>query len=121
MNGKGNALITWPFSNRARLEAAKGVLERVATAFESRVCAQLWDGSIVPLGPDADPNLRIIFHSPGVISSLLRWPTLDNLVNHFALGRIELQGADLTTFWEMARGQGGKKARRRLKPLSLLP
>src|SRR4051794_15165591 len=110
---KGAPLVTWPFSDRGRLQALRAVLKRAA-AFESGVCAQLWDGSVVPLGPDADPNLRIVIHSPGVIASLLRWPTLDNLVNHFALGRIEFRGAELTTFFEKARGKNSRAGRNAL-------
>jgi cyclopropane-fatty-acyl-phospholipid synthase len=98
----------FPFSDRARLAALRAVLERVAGCLGSRICIKLWDGSVIPLGPDADPNLCLAIHSSGVVSSLLRWPTLDNFVSHYAAGRLEVQGADLYTFAEQARVRQAK-------------
>src|SRR4051812_36825864 len=80
------------FSDRARLSALRTLLERVADDLNARVCVRLWDGSVVPLGKDADPRLCLAIHGPGVISSLLRRPTLDNLIQHYAAGRLEVQG-----------------------------
>ena len=57
----------------------------------------------MPLGPNADPDLCLDIHGPGVISSLLRRPTLDNLLAHYATGRIDPRGADLHTFAELDR------------------
>ncbi|HEX4590877.1 MAG TPA: cyclopropane-fatty-acyl-phospholipid synthase family protein, partial [Gemmataceae bacterium] len=42
---------------------------------------------------------------PGVISSLLRRPTPDNLVEHYAAGRIDFQGGDLMAFMSAARAE----------------
>src|SRR5207244_3056976 len=53
-------------------------------------------------------HLCLVLHGPGVIGSLLRRPTLDNLVTLYATGRIELQGADLYTFAEQARVRRAK-------------
>jgi cyclopropane-fatty-acyl-phospholipid synthase len=91
------------------------VIERVAGCLGSRISIRLWDGSIIPLGPDADPNLCLAIHGPGVVSSLLRWPTLDNLIQHYAAGRLEVQGSDLYTFIEQARV---RQARGRLGSIS---
>jgi len=104
-------MFTWPFSDRARLAAARSLVEHFAPIMNSRVSVQLWDGSVLPLGPNADPDVRFIIHGAGVISSLLRWPSLDNFVRHYAMGRLECAGADLCTFTEMARGEGIKKFR----------
>ncbi len=96
------------FSDRARLAAARAVLERVARCLDSRICVRLWDGSVVPMGRDADPNLCLAIAGPGVIGSLLRRPTIENLLTLYVTGRIELQGADLYTFAEQARVRQSK-------------
>src|SRR4051794_36589721 len=91
------------FSDESRLTAARAVLERLRPRLQSRVCVRLWDGSVVPLGDDADPSVCLRVGSPGVISSLLRKPTLDNMMCHWATGRLHVEGADLHTFVELAR------------------
>src|SRR3569623_1887368 len=90
------------FSERARLANMRAVLEQVGRRIQSRVSVRLWDGSVVPLGPDADPNVCLRLNSAGVVSSLLRRPTLDNFLRHWTTGRIDIEGADLHTFTGMA-------------------
>src|SRR6266540_2534993 len=85
------------FSSRARLRNLHAVLGRVAECLDSGISVRLWDGSVVPLGPNADPKLCLAIHGPGVIGSLLRRPTLDNLLTLYASGRLEVHGADLYT------------------------
>jgi len=105
------------FSSRARLRNLHAVLERVAECFDSGISIRLWDGSVNPLGPNADPNLCLAIHGPGVIGSLLRRPTLDNLITLYASGRLEVQGPDLYTFAEQARV---RQARDKLRKVSKL-
>src|SRR5205807_6462080 len=95
----------------------RAVLERVAPCVDSGISVRLWDGSVIPMGPHADPKLCLALHGPGVIGSLLRRPTLDNLLTLYATGRIEMQGADLYTFAEQARV---RQARGKLRQLSKL-
>jgi cyclopropane-fatty-acyl-phospholipid synthase len=98
------------FSDRGRLANLRAVLAEVGQRVQSRISVRLWDGSVVPMGPDADPNVCLRLGSSGVVSSLLRRPTLDNFLRHWTTGRIDIEGADLHTFTEMARvpGSGGK-------------
>jgi cyclopropane-fatty-acyl-phospholipid synthase len=102
-----------------QLAAARAVLEQIAPLVNARFAVELWDGSRVPLGQDIHPNLYVSIKGPGVIAGLLRWPTLDNLVRHYATGQIEIHGGDLVEFFEAARVA---KSRSRLKklPTSLL-
>ncbi len=109
-----------PFTSPARqLEAARTVLARLAESLNARFSVELWDGSRVPLGADVHPDLRVAIKSPGVIAALLRWPTLDNLVRHYATGQIEVLGGDLIDFFEAARVERSRSRMRRL-PASLL-
>src|SRR5262245_42408670 len=109
-----------PFTSSAhQLEAARAVLRRLAESLNARFSVELWDGSRVPLGADVHPDLRVVIKSPGVIAGLLRWPTLDNLVRHYATGQIEVLGGDLIDFFEAARIEKSRTRMRRL-PTSLL-
>ena len=78
-----------------QLAAARKVLTHLAEVLDARISVQLWDGSRIPLGRNPDPNLFIAIRGPGVIGSLLRWPTLDNLVRQYATGNIEVHGGDM--------------------------
>ena len=96
------------FNGGMRLRAARAVVERLAPLLDLRFCVRLWDGSIVPLGEGANPDWCIAISGPGVISSLLRRPTLDNLIQQYVAGRIDFRGTDLFSFWEMARRRRSK-------------
>jgi Cyclopropane fatty acid synthase and related methyltransferases len=102
-----------------QLAAARTVLNRLAESLNARFSVELWDGSRVPLGADVHPDLRVVIKSPGVIAGLLRWPTLDNLVRHYATGQIEVLGGDLIDFFEAARVERSRARMKRL-PTSLL-
>lgn len=107
-------LLSYLSSETQQLAAAQAVLAQVAELLDARFSIQLWDGSRVPLGRDVDPRLFISISGPGVISSLLRWPTLDNLLRHYASGRIDFHGGDLMEFGEVLRVD---RSRKRLKQM----
>src|SRR5207253_7289741 len=93
---------------------ARTMIRHCGDVLGARFSVQLWDGSRVPLGNNVHPNLQVTIQGPGVIGSLLRWPTLDNLVRQYATGQIEVQGGDLIEFFEAARVE---RSRARLKQL----
>jgi cyclopropane-fatty-acyl-phospholipid synthase len=99
-------------SETRQLSAARNVLAHLAELLDARFSIRLWDGSLIPLGRNVDPRLSISISAPGVISSILRWPTLDNLVRQYALGRIDFHGADLIEFADIMRVD---RSRARLK------
>ena len=99
-------------SESKQLAAAKTVMAHVAELVNARFSIRLWDGTVIPLGQDVDPRLCISISGPGVISSMLRRPTLENLVRHYAQGRIDIVGGDLMDFGEILRV---KRSRDRLK------
>ena len=98
-----------------RLQAARSILEHIAASLDAGFCVRLWDGSIVPLGREADPQYYISISGPGVIGSILRRPTLENILRHYAAGQIDFHGGDLIAFGEVARS---KRAKTRLRGLS---
>ena len=124
------------FSDRARLDGVRAILEKVAPLVEVGCAVQLWDGTLVPLwkknapDPAAGEVPRITISGPGVISSLMRWPTLDKLLQHYAAGRIGFEGGTMVDFCELLRSRR-KKVRlkqlgagwiaRKLLPFALHP
>ncbi len=118
--GEWNRLM---FGTEAR---AKRQLRRATELFEflrgrlnSPVSVRLWDGSVVPLGENSDPNLQVTISGPGVIGTLLRRPTADTLLRLYARGAISYSGADLVTFIETARVKNSRRKSRGL-PLGLI-
>jgi len=97
------------------LRSAKHLLSHVAESVDAAISVQLWDGSIVPLGANADPNLYVSICGPSVIGALLRRPTLDTLFRQYAQGHLDFHGADFITFAEKARV---KNSRRRARKIS---
>src|SRR5438874_10193464 len=103
-----------------QLEAAREVLSHLAELLDAKFSIELWDGTRIPLGREVKPHLAVAIRGPGVIGSLLRWPTLDNLVRHYATGQIEVQGGDLIAFFEAARVERSRSRLGQLRTGTLL-
>lgn len=106
------------FSERARLQAARRLLEHLAPKLDLPLSVRLWDGSQVPLG-EAAPGERavvVVVRGPEVIGALLRRPSLDTLFRVYAKGGLEAEGIDLIQLFTLLR-QGRKRARPSLKAL----
>ena len=101
--------------DQARLRAARRIFEQLAPVIDMRFSIRLWDGSMVPLGKDVEPGFFVSISGPGVIGSIFRRPTLENVLRHYASGAIGFHGGDLIEFGEVARS---RKARARLKGIS---
>jgi cyclopropane-fatty-acyl-phospholipid synthase len=112
-------LLSFLSSESKQLAAAHSVLAQLAELLDARFSIQLWDGSRIPLGRDVDPRLFISISGPGVISSLLHWPTLDNLLRQYALGRIDFHGGDLIEFGEVLRVNRSRKRLKQIRKGSL--
>jgi cyclopropane-fatty-acyl-phospholipid synthase len=96
------------------LAAAKDIASTIAETADLDLYLQLWDGERVALGRNVQSDLAITIDSPGVVSSILRWPTLDRMIRHYARGDIELEGGTLIDLGERV---STPEARRRLKTL----
>lgn len=97
-----------------RTEAAKAVFNHLAERLNAPFAVRLWDGSIVPLGKDADLSLAVTVSGPGVLGSILRRPSLERVLGHWAAGRIDVEGADPLTFVERAKARRVRIDRRGL-------
>jgi cyclopropane-fatty-acyl-phospholipid synthase len=109
-----------PWRGSNRLQAAREVLSHIRELFDFRFSVRLWDGSRVELGRDVHPTLCLVIRGPGVIGSLLRWPTLDNVVRQYASGQIDVQGGDLIELVEAARVEKSRVKSRQVRKGLLL-
>jgi cyclopropane-fatty-acyl-phospholipid synthase len=91
------------------------LLVHVAELLDAPFSIRLWDGTLVPMGSQADPELYISVSGPGVIASLLRRPTPDNLARHYALKHIDFHGADIHAFLSRIRVRNSRQRIGRLK------
>ena len=98
---------------------SQGPVGRLAGVLDARVSVRLWDGSIVPLGRNADPNLFVSVSGPGVIGALLRRPTVENIVGHYARGQLDFHGTDLMTFIETLRVKNSRQRTRQISKLAV--
>lgn len=102
------------FDQDRLLRSIRTLFTDAASALDLPVSLRLWDGSIIPLGQKADPGMYFSISGPGVIGALMRKPTLENFVRHFARGQIDFHGADFLTFAERCRVKGSRERRRRV-------
>jgi cyclopropane-fatty-acyl-phospholipid synthase len=103
-----------------RLQAARAMFGHLAERLTAPFTLELWDGSTVPLGQDANPDHRIVIRSAGTLGSLLRRPTMANLAHHYAAGNIDATGDDLISLIEHARTKRVRVRGKHLQPASLI-
>jgi cyclopropane-fatty-acyl-phospholipid synthase len=103
-------------SERRRLDAARRLFGHLAAAIDIPFSLRLWDGTMIPLGREATESRYFSVSGPGVLGSLLRRPSLDNLFRHYVSGHIEVHGSDLIACLEIARSKK-KQANLRLADL----
>jgi cyclopropane-fatty-acyl-phospholipid synthase len=100
--------------DRKLLAATREILETVGRALDARVSVRLWDGTMVPLGSSVEPGFFISIGGPEVLGSLVRRPSIETLLQHYAAGRIDFCGGDLITFGDLLRSRPAKQALRGL-------
>jgi len=100
--------------NRKLLAATREILEYVGRALDARVSVRLWDGTMVPLGSSVEPGFFVSIGGPEVLGSLVRRPSIETLLRHYAAGRIDFCGGDLIAFGELLRSRPAKQALRGL-------
>lgn len=98
-----------------QLNVAKEFFAHVGELLDSRISVRLWDGSVISLGREVEPGMEVSIRDPGVIGSLLRRPTPDNLLRKFVRGQIDYHGADLYTMVDTARVRNSRDKARRIR------
>lgn len=107
------------FSDENRLAAMRRILEHLRETLDARFSVRLWDGSLTPLGQDVHPDFVIAINRPGALGTLMRWPTLENLVRQYVNGYLEIQG-DLIDFIALVRDRSFKKKLKKLDKFFLI-
>jgi cyclopropane-fatty-acyl-phospholipid synthase len=74
----------------------------------------------VPLGRSVTSSLALTIAGPGVVASMLRWPTLDRLVRLYAKGRIGLEGGTLIDLGEQLQQTSTRERLRHLGKLRVV-
>ncbi len=112
------------FSQKSRhakqLTVSKKLIEHLAEIFNVPISVRLWDGELLPLGQNINPDLFVSISGPGVIGSLLRWPTFSNLLKHYAQGNIDFHGTDLLTFIDIISVKKSRKQSQKIKKSLLI-
>ncbi len=108
------------FSPDRQLTAATHFFEQLGVLLDTRISIRLWDGSMIPLGENADSAFFLSIASPGVLGSVLRKPTAENLLAHYASGAIDFHGGNIREFLVVARARRAKKKLRNLSKSTLL-
>ena len=102
------------------LAAARQLVGLVAERLDVDASVRLWDGSLVPLGRAVGGPFVLSISGPGVIGSLVRRPTLDNLIRHYAEGRIGFEGGTLIDFGAQLDRKDRSASLKGLSKLALL-
>jgi cyclopropane-fatty-acyl-phospholipid synthase len=97
-----------------QLTAARALAEELGRHLGITASVRLWDGSTVPLGPNGANGVAITIAEPGVIASLIRRPTLDRLIRHYAHGQIAIEGGTLIDLGTQLADGGTRKRLKRI-------
>lgn len=103
------------------LSAARRAIDLVRRHANVPLTLRLWDGSMESLSdtPAGGPALQI--NSPGVLPSLLRRPSLDRAIRHYAHGRIDIEGGTWVDLGlPFALDNGVRRRVRRVPKLALV-
>src|SRR5436190_1775944 len=79
-------------SETRKLEAARTVLREFAAHLQANLSAELWNGEVIPLGPGAKDDIRLVIRSPEAIRRALLHPGLETMFKLYGEGQIEITG-----------------------------
>lgn len=102
------------------LQSARRFFEYIGENLDAGFSVRLWDGSMIPVGKNADGKYYIAVNSPGVLGSIVRKPTPENIAKEYATGGISIHGGDLIDFITAVRDKVSKKELKGLKKGTLL-
>lgn len=108
--------------NDDRLAAAiRKAISLIRPQLDAHFSIRLWDGSVEPLGGSVVQGLNLVITEPGVLPSLLRRPSLDRLIRHYAHGHIDIEGGTIVDIgMPFAVDKTARKRLRKIGKLQLL-
>ena len=98
-------------SSDSRTQKIKEILSEISGIADLPFSVRLWDEDPIALGQSVMPGLELAIRSPGIISDLVRHPTINRLIGHYATGGIAIEGG---TLLDLAAGHDEDPRRRKL-------
>ena len=76
-----------------RLAAARTLAAEIARHLQGDLSLELWSGEVLPLGPNARDDVRIVVRSPNAVRRLLLRPKLMTIFELYAEAELDMVGA----------------------------
>ncbi|MGQ2990639.1 MAG: class I SAM-dependent methyltransferase [Brevundimonas sp.] len=76
----------------SRIVAARRIAAHVADLLQADLSLRLWNGEVLPLGPNARDDIQIVVARPSAVRRLLLKPGLMTLFEMFASGDLRIEG-----------------------------
>src|ERR1700685_2988381 len=77
-----------------RLKAARTMVAHLAEHLGGDLCVELWNGEVLPLGPNARDDVRIAVRSPNAVRRLMLKPQLATIFSLYAEEERDCVGAN---------------------------
>lgn len=79
----------------SRIRAARRILAHLADLLQADLSVRLWNGEVVPLGPDARDDIQLKIASPSVLRRLMLRPGLMTVFELVAEGLVAVEGGSV--------------------------
>lgn len=87
----------------ARLREIRALVSEISPVLQADLSLELWTGEVLPLGPGARDDVRIVVRSPSAVQRLLRKPRLMTIFELYAEEEVDITGAsplEATNRWD---------------------
>jgi cyclopropane-fatty-acyl-phospholipid synthase len=78
-----------------KVEGLRRIIEHIARNISADLSVRLWDGTIVPLGPNVRGDLAFALRSPAAIRRLMLSPKTETFLELFAAGELDVENGSL--------------------------
>lgn len=75
-----------------RVIAARRIVGHIAGHLKADLSLRLWNGEVLPLGPDARDDIQVVIARPSAVRRIILKPTLMTLFELFASGDLKVEG-----------------------------
>ena len=89
-----------------RILAARTITAHIAEHLKADLSLRLWNGEVLPLGPDARDDIQIVVARPSVVRRIILKPGLMTLFEMFGTGDLRVEGGsplDAADRWDHGR------------------
>jgi len=111
-------------SEQRLISGARAAFEHLGDKLDAAFSIRLWDGTVIPLGRNADARYQLRINHPGVLGSLMRRPSYEALLRFYANGQIDFScgetdsGGDAESLYEFIRVVRRKGKNKRSREIS---